>query len=141
MADAFRTPLELRCLSSKEAEQNVPNPESPYFRVLTPLRYQSNILGGIVEVPVDFLTDLGSIPRLLWWWLSPDDYDISYPSVVHDYLYKMKGDLTSQLGITVRQINRETADRVLKEAMASVGASGFHQSAVFFAVRTFGPRW
>jgi hypothetical protein len=141
MADEFRTPLELRCLSRREAEETVLNPETPYFRILTPFLYDSALLGGTLEVPVHFLTDLGSIPRVLWWWLSPDDYDISYPSVVHDYLYKRKGNLTGQTGLTVHRIDRKTADCVLKEAMASVGASPFRREAVFWAVRTFGPRW
>jgi hypothetical protein len=33
------------------------------------------------------------------------------------------------------------ADRVLREAMAAVGASNFRQSIVYNAVRNFGPRW
>ena len=30
-----------------------------------------------------FESDLGSVPRFLWWFLSP--YDIKYASIVHDY--------------------------------------------------------
>jgi hypothetical protein len=76
----------------------------------------------------------------VWWWLSPDDYDISYPSVVHDYIYKQRGDLSSQQ-LPQKRVDRETVDRVLREAMAAVGASNFRQGIVYNAVRTFGPRW
>jgi hypothetical protein len=72
--------------------------------------------------------------------LSPDDYDISYPSVVHDYIYKQRGDVSSQQ-LPQKRVDRETADRVLCEAMAAVGASNFRQGIVYNAVRTFGPRW
>ncbi len=114
--------------------------DTPYFELITPLQYRSTLLGGIIDVPKDFLTDLGSIPRAIWWWLSPDDYDISYPSVVHDYIYKQKGDLSAQQ-LPQKRVDRETADRVLREAMAAVGASNFRQGIVYNAVRTFGPRW
>ncbi len=140
MSDQFLNELNLWCLSRQEAIAATGNANSPYFKLITPLQYRSTLLGGIIEVPKDFLSDLGSIPRTVWWWLSPDDYDISYPSVVHDYIYKQKGDLSGQQ-LPQKRVNRETADRVLREAMAAVGASGFRQTVVYNAVRTFGPRW
>jgi hypothetical protein len=39
------------------------NADTPYFKVITPLQYQSTLLDGVIEIPKDFLTDLGSIPR------------------------------------------------------------------------------
>jgi hypothetical protein len=36
-------------------------------------------------------------------------------------------------------VDREMADRVLREAMAAVGASGFRQTVVYNIVRNFGP--
>jgi len=140
MSDQFLSELNLWCLSRQEAIAATGNADSPYFKLITPLQYRSTLLGGIIEIPKDFLTDLGSIPRAVWWWLSPDDYDISYPSVVHDYIYKQNGDLSSQQ-LPQKQVDRETADRVLREAMAAVGASNFRQGIVYNAVRTFGPRW
>jgi len=140
MSDQFLNELNLWCLSRQEAIAATGNANSPYFKLITPLQYRSTLLGGIIEVPKDFLSDLGSIPRTVWWWLSPDDYDISYPSVVHDYIYKQKGDLSAQQ-LPQKRVDRETADRVLREAMAAVGASGFRQTVVYNAVRTFGPRW
>jgi hypothetical protein len=140
MSDQFLSELNLWCLSRQEAIRATGNADTPYFELITPLQYQSTLLGGIIEVPKDFLTDLGSIPRAVWWWLSPDDYDISYPSVVHDYIYKQKGDLSAQQ-LPQKRVDRETADSVLREAMAAVGASNFRQGVVYNAVRNFGPRW
>jgi len=90
MSDQFLSELNLWCLSRQEAIAATGNANCPYFQLITPLQYRSTLLGGIIEIPKDFLTDLGSIPRAVWWWLSPDDYDISYPSTVHDYIYKQK---------------------------------------------------
>jgi hypothetical protein len=140
VSDQFLSDLKLWCLTREEAIAATGNADTPYFKLTTPLQYRSTLLGGIIEIPTTFLTDLGSIPRAVWWWLSPDDYDISYPSTVHDYIYKQKGDLSAQQ-LPQRQVTRETADRVLREAMAAVGASSFRQSVVYNAVRTFGPRW
>jgi hypothetical protein len=140
MGDQFLSELNLWCLSREEAIAATGNADRPYFKLITPFRYESTLLGGIIEIPTDFLTDLGSIPRAVWWWLSPDDYEISYPSVVHDYIYKQKGDVSSQ-PLPQKRVDRETADRVLREAMAAVGASAFRQSVVYNAVRDFGPRW
>jgi len=137
MSDQFLDELNLWCLSRQEAIAATGNADRPYFKLITPLQYQSTFLGGIIEIPKDFL---GSIPRAVWWWLSPDDYDISYPSVVHDYIYKQKGDLSAQQR-PQKRVDRETADRVLREAMAAVGASNFRQGIVYNAIRNFGARW
>lgn len=61
-------------------------------------------------------------------------------AVAHDYIYKQKGDLSSQQ-LPQKRVDRETADRVLREAMAAVGASNFRQNIVYNAVQNFGPRW
>jgi hypothetical protein len=34
-------------------------------------------------ISVGFESDLGSIPRLFWWFLSP--HDVKYSSIIHDY--------------------------------------------------------
>ena len=114
MSDQFLSELNLWCLSRQEAIAATGNAKSPYFNLITPLQYQSTLLDGIIKVPKDFLTDLGSIPRTVWWWLSPDDYDISYPSVVHDYIYKQKGDLSAQQ-LPQKRVDREAAIRAVTD--------------------------
>lgn len=34
-------------------------------------------------LPRGFQSDLGSVPRFLWWFVSP--YDIKYSAIIHDY--------------------------------------------------------
>lgn len=55
--------------------------------VTSPLRYQSKILQGIIEVPPPFYTDLASVPRLpfiyaLW------GNRAHREAVIHDYLFR-----------------------------------------------------
>lgn len=80
-----------------------------HWRLLAPLRYQSDVPGvGLVEVPVNFLTDLASVPRLPFvFWLVGDR--AHQPAVVHDWLYVS--------GLT----SRADADAVFYEAIRVVG--------------------
>jgi hypothetical protein len=143
----FRSKLNLYCLTREDARHTSYGDKVPVFQLLDPFRYQSKLLGGIIDVPSPknpnpFYTDLGSIPWWLWSvFMSPDDYDISYPSVIHDYLYQQKGDLSGQPNLTEKKVDRKTADMVLQEAMASVGAPQWKQDLVYTAVRGFGPKW
>jgi hypothetical protein len=42
--------------------------------------------GMIITIPKGFKWDLASVPRFLWWLMSPDvDSEIAY--LIHDYLY------------------------------------------------------
>lgn len=91
----------------------------------------SNILGRFT-VPAGFRTDFASIPRILWRYLDPEDPCILYPSVAHDYLYSMAGNLDG------RKFTREQADRVLEELMAISGARLDQRKAAFKAVDWFG---
>ena len=42
--------------------------------------------GGKVTVPTGFATDLASVPRAVWWLISP--WDIARAAIIHDLLYK-----------------------------------------------------
>ena len=90
----FQSKLNLYCLTREEARKTKYGDSAPLFQMLTPLFYRSKILDGVIEIPSapdPFITDLGSIPQAFWtFFMSPDDYDISYPSVVHDYIYDQK---------------------------------------------------
>ena len=69
-----------------------------------PLKYQSRIYKGIIEVPAGFETDLASVPRV------PIAYTAfgnraHRESVVHDYLYQK------------HLVGKAKADRIFLEAM------------------------
>lgn len=73
------------------------------YQVLAGFSFASDLFQMKVEVPTGFRTDLGSIPALVRWWLSPDaPYAQAY--VVHDRLYAIQAD-------------REMADMILWEAL------------------------
>src|SRR6478736_1615458 len=78
--------------------------------------YKSDLLGDIC-VPAGFITDFASIPRFAYSYIDPEDPCIIFPSVVHDYLYRLGGALPNS-----RTYARSDADRVLREAMTVSGA-------------------
>jgi hypothetical protein len=57
-----------------------------------------------VDVPVGFVTDLASVPRIFWQFL-PRDGKYTYPAIMHDYLYWMQNQ------------PRESADDILRIGM------------------------
>ena len=64
-----------------------------------------------VNVPVGFVTDFASIPRIFWSVLPPDG-KYTHPAIVHDYLY------WTQRG------PREDADQILKIMMEDFSVGG-----------------
>lgn len=95
------------------------------FTLLSPLIYQSDLLNRVITVPVQFKTDLASIPRLFWRVLPPfGRYDAA--AVVHDYLYQHNG------------VTRAQADGVLDEAMGVLGVSNWQRRIIYTGVRVGG---
>ena len=71
-------------------------------------------------VPRGFVTDLGSVPRMFWWLVSPEE--IIHGAIVHDYLYR------NQIG------RRTAADRLLyRSARRYIGP--FRATVVWLGVR------
>lgn len=91
-----------------------------------PLTYKTE-KGELITAPAGFKTDLASIPRILWSWLSPDDPQIRDAAVIHDYLYTVRDKGT-----------RKEADELLVEMMKSLSASWFTRELVWTAVRVGG---
>ncbi len=78
-----------------------------------------------VTVPVGFITDLASIPRLFWSLLSPVG-EYTYPAIIHDYLY------------WIQDRPREDADAILRIGMQEFGIDGTTVAAIYSAVRAAG---
>ena len=96
------------------------------WRLMAPLRYQSDLLGRMVMVREGFQTDLESVPR----WL-PVAYSILYGSahaaaVVHDWLY------------TVGEPARRMCDSVLYEAIITTGQPAWKAWLIWAGVRLGG---
>lgn len=81
--------------------------------------------GRSVSVPIGFITDFASIPRIFWAILPPwGRYSLA--AIVHDYLY-------------ARQITtRRQADDVLLSIMKGSRVSYIARYLIYYAVRIFG---
>lgn len=91
-----------------------------------PLR-DAKVSEEIVTVPKGFVTDLASVPRILWSVL-PKTGRYAYAAIVHDYLYWVQ-----PTGVV-----RRDADEILETAMKRSGVSGEKVWAIEKAVRTLG---
>jgi Protein of unknown function (DUF1353) len=78
-----------------------------------------------VKVPIWFVTDLASIPRVFWSVLSPMGR-YSYPAIIHDFLYWFQ------------TADRKQADTVFKLAMADTGVASVTATVIYEAVRIAG---
>jgi hypothetical protein len=78
-----------------------------------------------VKVPIGFVTDFASIPRVFWSVL-PSDGKYTHPAIVHDYLY------------WTQTAPREHADQILKIMMEDFSVNGVNVGLIYSAVRTFG---
>lgn len=89
------------------------------------LLYRSDLLNRMIVVPHGFQTDLSSVPRLpVVYWLTGNT-SIS-AAVVHDWLYSS------------HEVDRKTADAILREASAATGVPAWRRFLMFGAVRLFG---
>lgn len=96
------------------------------WRLTFPLIYKSDLIQEDIVVPIGFITDLESCPRL------PIVFTIfgamaDRPSVVHDYLYS-----------NPNICDRATADAVLKEACILSGIPKWRAYGIWLGVRLGG---
>jgi len=98
---------------------------SRMWRLAAEFRY---IGSKIIDVPVGFITDGASVPRVFWSLFSPTGSYLK-AAVIHDYLY------VNQL------FSRKTTDAIFLEAMKEVGEGVFGflaRQTVYRAVRLGG---
>lgn len=97
--------------------------EPAVFMVAHPLKYKTHDNEHEIIVPAGFLTDLASIPRLLWWWQAPHEKTMA-PAMLHDYLY------------WEQPCEKDEADAVMYQAMLDVGMSRSQANKIYFGIRT-----
>lgn len=78
-----------------------------------------------VEVPVGFVTDFTSIPRVFWSLLRPDG-EYTYPAIVHDWMY------------WTQERPREEADEIFRLGMQDFAIDGATVATIYNAVRLGG---
>ena len=122
MASSFLTPLRL------EFE------DDSRFQLIEPFEFRSDRLMAVFKVPVGFITDFASVPRLLWNVLPPTG-KYGKAAVIHDYLYQTRG-LSSLPGRAL--VSRADADNVLMEGMTVLGVRWSQRWAVYSGIRLGG---
>lgn len=80
-----------------------------------------------ISVPIGFVTDFASIPRIFWSIL-PRDGRYTFPAVVHDYLY------------WTQEVDREIADEIFDIGMKEFDVGKTNRLAIYWAVRAAGWR-
>jgi hypothetical protein len=100
------------------------------WQLQSPLVYQSDVLGKTVTAPAGFVTDFASVPRIL------GIYDLeggrcNKAATIHDLLYTLGS-------AGAMQIDRATADAVLREAIRASGYSAATAAIFYAAVRAGG---
>ena len=84
-----------------------------------------------IEVPEGFSTDLATIPRICWWFLSP--WDIARAAIIHDWLYfNYTNDDNS--------LSRKECDDLFLEGMhwANPRVPKYKIYLAYYSVRVFG---
>lgn len=95
------------------------------WSIARPLVYESDVVNARIVVPVGFVTDFASVPRLPFaFWLFGGLADEA--AVVHDFIYSK------------RMFPREKCDEIFSEAMKACGLAGWRRGPMWFGVRIFG---
>lgn len=85
-----------------------------------------------IIVPAYFTTDLASVPRIFWLFISPIGKH-SIAAVMHDYIYSINCELN---------IHRKEADEMFYHVMRFCHVNKFTANLMYYCVRLFGAsRW
>ncbi len=98
-----------------------------YYRTLEPIEYYSELTDTIYTIPVGFITDLASVPRIFQWLLPPDG-EYKYESILHDYFFR-----TPEVDVTFDQAND-----IFLEAMKVGKVAEWKEYVIYRAVCWFG---
>ncbi|MCW5223489.1 DUF1353 domain-containing protein [Verminephrobacter aporrectodeae subsp. tuberculatae] len=112
---AFTTPADLRMLDNYQ------------WQLLTAFEYHVGALPGatVIRIPAGTITDLASVPRLLWA-IFPPHGRYAKAAIVHDYLYK------EAIG------SKAFADQVFLEAMQVLDVPRWRRVLMYWTVCLFG---
>jgi hypothetical protein len=91
-----------------------------------------------IDVPVGFMTDFASVPRLLWA-VIPKWGMYGNAAVIHDFCYWQQHILIKKTkNITTEFITRRRADQIFLEGMKVLHVPWYYAYPMFWAVRAFG---
>ena len=107
----------------------VPQPDGRTWKLHEEFTYTTDA-GAVIHVPVGFITDLASVPRLLWWVVPPFGKYLP-AALIHDKLYA-----DHRAGL--HHCSRAYCDAVLLEAMRDCGCSAWCANTIWIGVRLGG---
>lgn len=90
-----------------------------------------------ITVPARFEFDLASIPRALWWLIGPFDLSVAAP-LIHDFLYRYRGQPPDGAIEPARTYRRKEADQLFRAIMKQEGVWWWRRAAAYRAVRLVG---
>ena len=114
----------------KEVPVVAPTPRDGYWILLEDMMITVEFGGRKVAyfIPKGFITDFASVPRALWWLVSPTDYSVLRASLLHDYLYR------------TGNCSRKHADRLFYRKLIEDGTPEWKAKLIYWAVRLFARR-
>ena len=114
---SFTKPLEGRYLGNNR------------WKLTKPFEYYTQDGKDIIKVPIGFITDGASIPRIFVS-ITGGHWSGKFGSaaVIHDYLY------------SIQIFTRKKTDKIFLEAMKVLGVSWLKRKTMYYAVR-IGARW
>jgi hypothetical protein len=106
-----------------------------FWKVLGPFDYAIGAYDAdkYVDIPIGFLTDFASIPKIFWN-IYPPTGSYGKAAVIHDKLYQapfVKQHSDDQLF----SLTRKECDRIFLEAMAVLGVGWFSCTILYLGVR------
>jgi Protein of unknown function (DUF1353) len=118
MSTSFTTPCEVELVGLWKFKILT---EFEYHRFQYPAKNEKDI----IKVPVGFITDFASIPRIFWTIVSPID-EYAKAAVIHDYLYY------------TGMFSKAESDLIFKEAMKVLDVKEWKIFCIYNAVKYFG---
>lgn len=108
-----------------ELDTRLVDEKKDHHRLLAPYGFYSDLLGGHVIVPQDFITDFASVPRIVGAWLLYGGKG-KRAAVIHDWLY------------STQMHERDVADAVFREALQASSYAGWEVAGMHAGVRLGG---
>lgn len=101
-----------------------------YNKWILKAKYIYTVAEKIIEVPENFITDLASVPKILWNVFEPFGKHYTRAAVIHDYLYSKD--------CIYKEITRAEADNIFLLIMKERGVPFWKRQLMYRAVRLFG---
>lgn len=125
----FFGPCDLRVLTPRQVR--AAKSDRQLFRLLQDFSVVAPDYGR-VTVPSGFITDFASIPRFALWYLDDDDPVILFASIIHDYLYTIRGEIED------RTLARQQVDELFRRMIMACGGRAAQAWVVYQSVRIGG---